>query len=654
MKLRRFSFTVLIVALVILASAPLLADDGGDGGGAAEARFTGVIQGLPSSGMLFGDWRVSGVVVHVSALTELRQDDGLAAIGATVEVRGMRRMDGSVDASRIEVKAGAAGPVHGNETEFVGVVGALPGAGLIGDWMVAGRTVHVTASTAVDQTTGMVAVGVTVDVRGTSRADGSVDATRITVKAQNPAQPERTEFTGVVTALPASGLVGDWTVGGRTVHVTMATRIEQEEEAVIAVGATVEVRGTAETDGSVDADRIEVKEGAPAGATRTRFDGAIETLPTGGLVGDWTVSGRRVHVSASTNIESRQGAPVVGALVEVTGTMEADGSVDATKIEVRQSPQPGPGHAMGSIELKGTVEKLASGPGFIGDWTVSGKVVHVTADTRIDQDDGVLAVGSMVEVKGTREADGSVDARKIEVELGPSGVTMAASNVWVVTSVARSGGKGNSFFTTDLTLSNPGAMDAIVQVSFLGHGKDGRGGPAATLALAAGTTMTISDVLGSLFGSSNDFGALRITSNVPTLLVSSTTSTPGDGGTFGQGLEAMGRNDFVTSSRTRSIAGVRQDDRFRTNLVIVNASEAAIDVDAKLVDRSGAVVGSRSLHLEPLEMAQIDDAPQGLGAAGGISAARILLSTRTPGGAFAAAATVIDNRTNDPRALLAR
>ncbi len=34
-----------------------------------------------------------------------------------------------------------------------------------------------------------------------------------------------TELQGVVTALPSGGLIGDWTIAGRTVHVSAATRI---------------------------------------------------------------------------------------------------------------------------------------------------------------------------------------------------------------------------------------------------------------------------------------------------------------------------------------------------------------------------------------------------------------------------------------------
>jgi len=61
---------------------------------------------------------------------------------------------------------------------------------------------------------------------------------------------------------------------------------------------------------------------------------------------------------------------------------------------------------------------LPNTAGFIGDWTVGSRTVHVMSTTAIDQEDGKLEVGALVEVKGTLRSDGSVDARRIEVEQG--------------------------------------------------------------------------------------------------------------------------------------------------------------------------------------------------------------------------------------------
>lgn len=70
----------------------------------------------------------------------------------------------------------------------------------------------------------------------------------------------------------------------------------------------------------------------------------------------------------------------------------------------------------GNYKFYGTIESLPNTPGWIGDWVVSGRTVHVTSATRIEQKKGPVAVGAYVEVKGTQQADGSVNATKIEVK----------------------------------------------------------------------------------------------------------------------------------------------------------------------------------------------------------------------------------------------
>ena len=495
-------------------------------------------------------------------------------------------------------------------------------------------------------------------------------------------QPQETHFTALVQSLPASGLVGDWNAGGKTVHVTAETRVKQED-GVIAVGSMVEIEGTLRADTSVDASVIELRASAGGGGgggnggggggngggggggggngggggggnggSQSSFRGTIDALPaTPGFVGDWTVSGKTVHVTAATVLNLEGGAVALGAFVEVKGAARADGSIDASTIEVKFGT---PAGAPARTELHGAVEVLAAGAGFVGDWTVAGKTVHVTASTRIDQEGGTLAVGALVEVKGLLGADGSIDASKIEIEWGPASSTGSMSNTWMLASSARKGGRNGSFFTTDVTLSNDGSLDASVSVKFLGHDHDGRSGLERSVSLPAGSTVVLEDVLGSFFGVNDDFGALRVASNVPSLSVHSRTGTPSGAGSFGQELRGTERNELVTPDRSRSISGVRADTRFRTNLVVANATEKEIDVDVEVISPDGHSLGKSRVHLLSLEMHQIDNAPGDISGQNSLTGARLALSTPTPGGAFAAFASMIDNQTNDPSTLLPR
>src|ERR1700731_4892991 len=75
-------------------------------------------------------------------------------------------------------RTGARPADDGNGDGFVGQVVSLPGTpSLVGDWTVGTRTVHVSAATKIDQEKGPVVVGAIGAVEGTTRADGSIDAT---------------------------------------------------------------------------------------------------------------------------------------------------------------------------------------------------------------------------------------------------------------------------------------------------------------------------------------------------------------------------------------------------------------------------------------------------------------------------------------------
>lgn len=224
------------------------------------------------------------------------------------------------------------------------------------------------------------------------------------------------EFIGTIQTLPdTAGFTGDWTVDGRTIHVTVSTNLKQSD-GQIAVGARVKVEGSRQNDGSINASEIEVKSGSGSGS-ETKFYGTIEDLPkTAGRLGDWTVSGRTVHVSATTYIKQEEGPVAVGARVEVEGIQIEDGSIDAHKIETEDES----GNS-GSFEFKATIESLPSTIGRIGEWSIGGRKVIVTAATRFKTEKGPIAVGALVEVKGSLQTDGSVTANEIETKTGSSG-----------------------------------------------------------------------------------------------------------------------------------------------------------------------------------------------------------------------------------------
>ena len=301
-----------------------------------------------------------------------------------------------------------------SEFEFAGTISSLPAtAGFVGDWVVAGRTVHVTSATVIDPEDGSPTVGRRVEVRGLLQPDGSVTATEIEVDDTPDDDINDFQFRGRVEALPStSGFIGDWVIAGRTVHVTSDTFI-QTVHGPVAVGVPVKVIGRVLPDGTIAARKVQTEK--KDHVSFFEFEGAVQTLPaTPGLLGDWVVGGRTVHVTSLTRIDTEDCAIATGSEVEVKGVVRTDGSVDAVKIECDDDTD--------EFEFAGIVTTLPNTAGLVGDWVVDGRTVHVTSATEIDQDDALLSLGALVKVEGTRRADGSIDAREIEVLRGATDV----------------------------------------------------------------------------------------------------------------------------------------------------------------------------------------------------------------------------------------
>jgi hypothetical protein len=272
--------------------------------------------------------------VHVSAITRLDTEHGPIAVGATVEIDGCDGADGSIDANKIEVKRQAGLDC----IEFDGVIEQLPAIGLIGDWKVSGRTIHVTANTIIKVEEGPVVVGAFVEIEGCPRLDGSLDAGRIEVEREQEDQRPFPFFIffGTVQTLPPAPFIGDWVVGGRTVHVTGNTEIETRLRP-LKVGSFVKVVGGLRTDGSIDANKIEVKRANDVGRKINFFElfGTVQSLPAGGLVGDWQISGLTVHAGLTTKFGPDHGSQiVVGSRVVVVGTERMDLTLDAARIRL--------------------------------------------------------------------------------------------------------------------------------------------------------------------------------------------------------------------------------------------------------------------------------------------------------------------------------
>ena len=181
---------------------------------------------------------------------------------------------------------------------------------------------------------------------------------------------------------------------------------------------------------------------------------------------------------------------------------------------------------------------------------------------------------------------------------------------------ARAPGQGGAFYTTALSIANRGAAEARYKMKFLGNNADGTAGQESEeFVLGPNQSVTYEDVLGSVFGRTTDFGAIRVTANVTTLSVLGQTSTPVltswascvATGSFGQSVPAFAPADLVSAGSPKVIVGVREDATFRTNLILAELAGEKARVKVVLRKTGGASLGEPLLvDLGPNERKQIN------------------------------------------------
>jgi uncharacterized protein (TIGR03437 family) len=157
----------------------------------------------------YGPIRMLPATVHVATATKLEKNRGEFAVAAYVEVSGYQLADGSVNATKVESRSATSGDDRRSFIEFIGAVSKLPDTtNYVGDWTVAGRTVHVRQRTVIRRERATVAVGATVEIYGAELPDGSVDAKFIEV-AHGPTGASFVAFAPLASVNAGSYLEGN-------------------------------------------------------------------------------------------------------------------------------------------------------------------------------------------------------------------------------------------------------------------------------------------------------------------------------------------------------------------------------------------------------------------------------------------------------------
>lgn len=254
------------------------------------------------------------------------------------------------------------------------------------------------------------------------------------------AKPEQhpLEACGAISALPAGGTVGDWTVhvpdvADYTFAVTADTRINPKHvDPAVGMRACFQARA-AEAGGWI-AHNIELKPKGHKGGddhdehARVELNGVAMALPADRSV-TWTLTisltmqaagtTANVLVTPDTEIE---GELVAGARVAVRASraFDAAGNVvlTAQKIKVLGAPAAPGGDDHGAVKFEGKVTAISADG---KSWSIKhdGDVVVVTVDANthiVGLIAGASVLGREVEGKAVVQADGSLLAKQLRIK----------------------------------------------------------------------------------------------------------------------------------------------------------------------------------------------------------------------------------------------
>jgi hypothetical protein len=217
-----------------------------------------------------------------------------------------------------------------------------------------------------------------------------------------------------------------------------------------------------------------------------------------------------------------------------------------------------------------------------------------------------------------------------------------AAPEWTVPAVASAPGRSGAFFRSDLFLFSP--EDSTLDASLLP--RDGSPAETVRLALRAGETRFVPDVLATLFRSKAPGAGALVLSSIGGLLPLAVTRSEPETGPSSQDLSCVPRGAEAAPGRPVAFAGVDESPAARSNLVLV-APRAASRVRLALYAADG-LRGELVVEVAAGRVVQLDSVAA-LFPGGAVEGATLVV--RAEGGPVVASVARIDNGSNDPAGL---
>jgi hypothetical protein len=354
----------LAVGMVVTVTGTVHAD--GVTGSASHIEFDDELEGIVNANSVGADgtgtMTVMGQSVIVKTTTIFESDvAGIGSVdrvtaGNVVEVSGFSSGDGTIYATRIEVKLATHA---GEEIEVKGVITGLTAS----TFDIGGLTVDFSSAMFDDNIPdATLSEGLYVEIKSTAGFNGSGQLMASEVELEDDGDMELegddgddVELNGIVTAVNSDTA---FEIGGHTIIITDTTSFEHGSADDISTGVYLEVEGELNTDGELLADEIELG-----------IDDDIEMQgPLEGVndpPGSVTLFGEAIYVNASTLLIDKQDEE--GQLPEHFFGLDDLNSGDY--VEINAYPEPGSNKLIAvklerddddgdEDELEGSVESL--------------------------------------------------------------------------------------------------------------------------------------------------------------------------------------------------------------------------------------------------------------------------------------------------------
>ena len=367
-------------------------------------QFT--LQGVPP-----GDVQLKFSGAGANAIVTLSQLQNGQTVTITVTVSGTNA------AVEHEERSG------GSEQEVEGRIEALASAGP-NTLVVAGKTVTIDGQTTIKdgsatRTFADLEVGMRVHVKGTSGAAGIV--ARI-IEIQNSNTGIQVPVNGVIDSLAGTELAYQFKIGSRLIKGDANTTFFGAGNRVVTFadlknGVRVEVKGE-QRDGYIYAVRLHIEgldDGEEPPEAEDCANGALTAIAGVSPSLTLTVAAKTVRTDASTKVMRRGDSQTlaslqVGQTLEACGVLATDGSIGAKMIKIEDDSMGG------MMEIEGNAGNLGGACPAV-TFKVNGIAVATDASTVWSGGTcATLRSGSDVEVKGTRQAGGSILATTVKID----------------------------------------------------------------------------------------------------------------------------------------------------------------------------------------------------------------------------------------------